>query len=151
MLDAFVDHLLLERRLSPHTARAYRADLASLGVFLARGDVGFGQATHSLLRRWLAHLGTRGYARSSVARKAASVRSFYAWAARRGLVEGDPAVLLGSPSPHSRLPRVLSVSEAEALASAPSRADRLRNKGGWVFSPCAGARRRRTAPRSARC
>ena len=123
MLDAFVDHLLLERRLSPHTARAYRADLASLGVFLARGGLGFGQATHSLLRRWLAHLGTRGYARSSVARKAASVRSFYAWAARRGLVEGDPAVLLGSPSPHSRLPRVLSVSEAEALASAPSRAD----------------------------
>jgi integrase/recombinase XerC len=117
-IDGFVDHLLLERGLSPHTALAYRGDLVSLGTFLARGDGAMASATHAQLRRWLAHLRTRGFARSSLARKAASVRTFYAWAHRRGIVPADPAILLAHPAPSSRLPTVLKQVEAERLATA---------------------------------
>jgi integrase/recombinase XerC len=72
-----------------------------------------------MLRRWLAHLRTRGYARASLARKAAAARAFYDWASRRGLTESNPALLLSGPAPRSRLPTVLKESEAELLATAP--------------------------------
>jgi len=122
-IDAFVDHLLFERRLSTHTAQAYRNDLTGLAVFLHRAGRGLGTADYRLLRRWLANLGTRGYARTSVARKAAAAGTFYAWAARRGMVEANPAALLSSPARGSRLPTVLKVAEAERLATAPPSGD----------------------------
>ena len=122
-IDAFVDHLLLERRLSTHTAQAYRTDLVSLGVFLRRAGRSLFEADYRVLRRWLAHLGTRGYARTSVARKAAAIGTFYVWASRRGMVEANPAALLSRPARASRLPGVLKVAEAERLATAPTPAD----------------------------
>jgi integrase/recombinase XerC len=119
MLDEFVRHLLLERHLSRHTAAAYEGDLCSLARFLERGGSTLPQASHASLRRWLAHLATRGFARSTVGRRAAAARTFYSWATRRGMVERDPALLLASPSPASRLPLVLKESEATILATAP--------------------------------
>ena len=123
VVAAFVDHLSLERRLSPHTASAYRVDVESLSSFLRRGGVPLLQATYPQLRRWLANLTTRGYARSSLARKAASIRTFYAWAARRHLIESNPAALLSRPVPASRLPTVLKAADAAALAEAPPDSD----------------------------
>jgi integrase/recombinase XerC len=119
-IDAFVEHLAHERRLSVHTVDAYRSDLASLAAFLHRGGRSLHDADYHLLRRWLAHLGTRGYARTSVARKAASIRSFYAWAGRRGLTPANPSTQLSHPSRPSRLPAVLKASDAEQLAGAPA-------------------------------
>lgn len=116
---AFLEHLRLERRLSLHTVAAYRADLEGLSAFLRRGGRGLLGATYPLLRRWLAHLGTRGYARSSVARKAASARAFYRYAQRRGLVAESPAALLLTPRVPRRLPTVLKASEAAALVESP--------------------------------
>ena len=118
-IDAFVDHLRLERGLSVHTVQAYRNDIASLSVFLARGRRTLLDADHAVLRRWLAQLRTRGYARSSLHRKAAGVRTFYAWANKRRLIATNPAALLTGPSPASRLPTVLKISEATLLATAP--------------------------------
>jgi site-specific recombinase XerD len=103
--------------------KAYRADVVSLATFLARGGIELDGATHQSLRRWLAHLGTRGYARSSLARKAASVRTFYAWATRGGWVDENPAALLAAPAPASRLPAVLKPAEAATLAEAPPGGD----------------------------
>ena len=57
-----------------------------------------------LLRRYLAYLTTRRYARSSVARKAASLRAYFGWCRRRGLVAVDPSERLGAPSAAGRLP-----------------------------------------------
>lgn len=119
LIEDFCRHLGLERRLSPHTVAAYRGDLEALATFLARGGRDLVTATHPLLRRWLAQLRTLGYARTSIARKAAAVRSFYGWARRRGHVERDPAILLGSPRVPERLPAVLKAVEAEDLVEAP--------------------------------
>jgi tyrosine recombinase XerC len=122
-IDAFVRHLELERRLSTHTATAYRDDLAGLATFLHRGGGSLATATYQQLRRWLAHLATRGYARSSIARKAASVRSFYRFATRRGLVASDPATTLSAPKVPSVLPPVLKAPEASTLIEAPGTLD----------------------------
>ncbi|HEY1331678.1 MAG TPA: tyrosine recombinase [Actinomycetota bacterium] len=118
-IDAFVDHLTLGRRLSPNTARAYRRDLFSLSEFLRRQGSGLLSADYAELRRWLANLRTLGFARSSIARKAAAVRTFYAWATAHKLTPANPATLLGAPAAASRLPSVLSASEAAELAEAP--------------------------------
>ena len=119
-IQAFEDHLVFERHLSPHTARAYRADLVAFSTFLQRGGAGLATANHATIRRWLAQLTTRGYARASVRRKAAAVRTFYVWATRRGMIPNNPAALLARPSAASRLPAILKPAEAGRLASTPT-------------------------------
>jgi site-specific recombinase XerD len=119
LIRSFSEHLRFGRGLSPHTVAAYRQDLEGLAAFAARGGGALASATYPLLRRWLAHLATRGYARSSISRKAAAVRGFYGWAHRRGLLASDPAELLAAPTPTNRLPTVLKRGEAKALVEAP--------------------------------
>jgi integrase/recombinase XerC len=119
LIERFVQHVSLERRLSPHTSAAYRSDLVGLGTFLARGGSSLEEATYPLLRRWLAHLGTRGYARATLSRKAAAIRSFYRYLARRGVVETNPASQLSAPKVPTLLPTVLKPGEAVALVEAP--------------------------------
>lgn len=118
-LDAFLRHLALERRLSSRTVDAYRQDLESLSAFLERSGTDLRGATYPLLRRWLAQLRTRQYARATIARRAAAVRGFYRFAVRRGLVERNPASLLMAPKLGTRLPTVLKSGEADDLVEAP--------------------------------
>jgi integrase/recombinase XerC len=68
-----------------------------------------------MLRRYLANLATRRYAKASIARIAASLRSYFQWCAKRALVDSDPSIRLSAPSPESRLPRVLGHGELHQL------------------------------------
>ncbi len=123
LIDAFLRHLADERRLSAHTVAAYRGDLEGLATFLARAGTNLAGATYPLLRRWLAYLATRGYARSSVARKSSAVRSMYRFLTHRGLVAANPASLLSGPKVPRLLPAVLKPDEAGTLVEAPAGAD----------------------------
>jgi integrase/recombinase XerC len=118
-IGEFADHLRFGRGLSMHTVVAYRNDVTSLAVFLARGGSSLAQADHLRLRRWLANLATHGYARASMARKTASARAFYTWAEGRGMVSTDPSTSLASPTKGSRLPSVLRRSEVARLLERP--------------------------------
>jgi len=120
LLEEFAGHLALERRLSPHTVDAYRRDLLQLATFLARSRRSLATASLPLLRRFLAQQSTRGYARTSVARRVGAIRTFYRWARARGVVADDPAALLGRPKAASRLPTVLRAGDAAALMEAPT-------------------------------
>ena len=119
LIDAFAGHLAQERRLSVHTVTAYRSDVGRLATFLERDRSSLTDATYPLLRRFLAQQHTLGYARASIARRVGAIRTFYRWAEREGHVVRDPSVLLGRPKVVNRLPTVLRVSEAAALAEAP--------------------------------
>jgi len=123
LVEEFLGHLALERRLSDRTVAAYRQDLEGLATFLERGGDDLAGASHRQLRRWLAHLATRRYARSSIARKAAAVRSFYRYAVRRGHLAASPASILASPKLPVRLPPVLKAREAADLVAAPEVGD----------------------------
>jgi integrase/recombinase XerC len=123
LVEAFRDHLALERRVSANTVDGYARDVGQLGVFLVRSGSSFEAATHRTLRRFLANQATRGYARSSVARRVAAIRTFYRWAVAMGAIEADPASALGRPKAESRLPAVLRPAEAAALMDAPTDAD----------------------------
>jgi integrase/recombinase XerC len=116
LTDAFERHLLLERNRSEHTVRAYVGDLVSLLDHLRRlGGTTAGDLDLRVLRSWLAKQRTAGAARSTLARRAASVRTFTSWAHGAGWLDNDAGQLLASPRPQRRLPSVLDGHEAKAL------------------------------------
>lgn len=118
-LAAFERHLSAERGLSPHTVRAYLADVrALLGHASDGGCQSLADLDVHVLRAWLAGLHGAGQARASLARRAASVRAFTAFAHERGWLVGDPGQLLGMPRAARRLPQVLTVEQMEAVLAA---------------------------------
>jgi integrase/recombinase XerC len=119
LIDAFVDHLRLERHLAAHTIAAYRGDVTQLATFLHRAGSSLLAADRQVLRRFLAQQHTLGYARASVARRVASIHAFYRWSVADGRSAADPSQLLGRPKVVNRLPTVLRPEEAEILVEAP--------------------------------
>ncbi|TXI61166.1 tyrosine recombinase XerC [Mycolicibacterium mageritense] len=121
VLDEFDQYLELERGYSAHTRRAYRGDVAALFEFVARrvGTAEPTKLTLPLLRSCLAEQAAAGAARTTLARRTSSVKTFTAWAARRGVLAGDPASRLQVPKAHRTLPAVLRQDQAlEALDAA---------------------------------
>jgi integrase/recombinase XerC len=107
------------RGASPHTVDAYRRDLAQFLAFCDRQGVSrLADIERGQVRRFLAHLDTRGYARRSIARKASSVRSFLDDAVREGRLETSPAEGLGRPKTPSSLPHALPSRSVEEALSA---------------------------------
>ncbi|MFA7323471.1 MAG: tyrosine-type recombinase/integrase, partial [Candidatus Nanopelagicales bacterium] len=115
-LEGFVRHLTFERGRSAHTVRAYAGDVAGLLRFAtAQQCMTPADIDLSLLRSWLGEQYDLGQARSTIARRAASVRAFTSWCERRGLIASDPGIRLKSPQVPLRLPTVLDVAQAERV------------------------------------
>ncbi|MEU7933215.1 tyrosine recombinase XerC [Micromonospora echinofusca] len=121
-VDDFAAHLAGVRNRSAHTVRAYVGDVVSLLDHAHRmGCAELPELDLSVLRSWLAKQRTTGAARTSLARRAASARTFSAWAHRCGLLPADVAGALASPRAHRDLPTVLRADQAAALVEAPGR------------------------------
>lgn len=121
-LDGFVRYLSLERGRSDHTVRAYRGDVENFASFA--GELGLtelGEVDLSRLRAWLASLDRQGLSRATLARRAATVRSFLAWAAREGYLRTDPSLRLKAPKRQGALPDVLSTAQLEPLLESAQR------------------------------
>jgi integrase/recombinase XerC len=115
-VDDFERHLRLERDRSAHTVRAYVGDVVGLLDHFARLGGRSPQALDlAVLRGWLGVQVAGGAARSTLARRAAALRTFTAWAHAQGLVDADPGQLLASPRAHRTLPPVLSVAQAATM------------------------------------
>jgi site-specific recombinase XerD len=106
---------LRTRGCSPHTLRAYGADVAELAEWATGRGLAPGELAYRDLRTYAAALSQKGLARSSVARKLAAVRSLHANLVRAGGAAQNPAELLPSPKRGSRLPRVLGPDELASL------------------------------------
>ncbi|WP_344472497.1 tyrosine recombinase XerC [Nonomuraea monospora] len=113
----FGRYLRLERDLSPHTVRAYLTDVNSL-LDHTNGDVE--GLDIGVLRAWLAGQHAAGKARATLARRTACARTFTAYCHRRGWLQSDPGLLLGSAKSPRTLPSVLDQRQAEAVLAAPS-------------------------------
>ncbi|MBW3540510.1 MAG: tyrosine recombinase XerC [Planctomycetes bacterium] len=121
-VDAFLRSLRIERNASELTLKSYSEDLAHLmeyfsedaGSMPAPGDVTVGQ-----LRAFTAYLHECGYARTTIARRLACLRSFFRYCCREGLAESNPAKALRTPRIGRRLPHFLSTEQVQALLEAP--------------------------------
>ena len=111
--ESYLDHLAHVRRLSPRTVRAYRGDLAD--VVAATGDPVLTDVDVHALREWLWESVQRGHSASTLARRAAAVRGFFAWALETGLVEVDPSARLVTPKRGRTLPRVATADGVSDL------------------------------------
>lgn len=113
----FEQHLVSERRASPHTVRAYLADLAELLAFAKGQDLDVGTC-----RAYLASLYGRNDG-ASIARKQSSLRTFFRLLVRRRLVTANPLTGLRAPRRARRLPAFLGKEEANRLLDAPAAPD----------------------------
>ncbi|MDQ3916079.1 MAG: tyrosine recombinase XerC [Actinomycetota bacterium] len=118
--ERFLRVCAAERDLSPHTVAAYRRDLGQFADWMARrGVTDVGRVDRTSLRRYVAFLGERRYARRSIARKMSAVRSLLNWAEGAGLIESNPASDIAVPKLDRPLPKVLKAPDAAALCELP--------------------------------
>ena len=105
VLDDFAEYLRLERNRSAHTVRAYVTDVRSLLGHLRErdADAAIGALDLPVLRSWLARQSAGGAARTTMARRTSSARTFTAWLARTGRLPADPGTRLASARPHRAL------------------------------------------------
>ena len=124
-LEAFIEHLRLNRNTSVHTAAAYQSDLRQLIEFSAGHLDKPLKRLHprdldlSVIRAYMAELYRRGQSRASVARKLSALRTFVRYLRREGWIDTDPAALAQSPRREHKVPAHLSIDEMTTLLDAP--------------------------------
>lgn len=123
-LKDFADFLLHERRYSPHTVRAYGADLDALAKYAEQhNNVDPDVWDVDFLRGFLARtvpLGDNNKSASTLARKQCTLRAFYKWRSRGQSEAHNPAALLRAPKLAKSLPRAIDVDAVLALLRVPS-------------------------------
>jgi len=127
-INEFLNHLKNERNASSHTIRSYEEDLSRFSEFLAEEDGEAAdpcQADSRKLRRYSAWLHAKGFAASTIARKLASLRTYYRYQRRQGVITADPAGGLRNPKQPKRLPRLLRVEEVIQILDGISTAEML--------------------------
>jgi integrase/recombinase XerD len=123
-VDAFLDHLRVERALSPKTVEAYAHDLAKLCAHVDEEGVGRGPLglDGAVVSTFLVRLGKSGLGARSAARHLSAVRSFVKFLLRERVIEADPCALIDRPKIGRRLPKVLTQAEIEGLLDVPDAA-----------------------------
>ena len=117
--SAFERYLEAERNLSVHTIRAYLGDLDSFFEHLARLDVtDFATLELAHIRSWLANQQVKGGARTTLSRRATSIRLFTKWATKKGYLTKDVGATLATPKGARTLPDVLTVADASLAMDA---------------------------------
>lgn len=125
-VDEYERYLRLEANRSAHTIRAYVGDVVGLLDHLHKlGGTRVADIDLAMLRGWLAVLRRNGAARTTIARRSASLRSFTGWACRTGLTGTDPGQMLASPRAHRPLPPVLDHAEAAAAMTSAEASEEL--------------------------
>jgi len=124
-IKRFLRYLEVERDVSAHTLKAYREDLAD---YLS-DDRGRPPSPASIspldLRQYVSDLHRAGYARTSISRRLASLRSFFRFAQREGIVDSNPAKPLRNPRKQRQLPHFMTSQEVERLLLAPNSSERM--------------------------
>jgi integrase/recombinase XerC len=130
-LKPFLNHLRYNRNVSPHTVRAYESDITQFMAFVAAdrqmlvSKISVRDLTPGVVRVYLAELGRRGDARSSMARKLSGLRTFLRYLRREGILGDDPSALAIAPKREQTLPAHLTEDEMTRLLEMPSDADPL--------------------------
>ena len=140
-IQRFVEHLKIERGFSPHTLRAYLADIEQFCDYLENGVrslerpqgepcspaslEALRRATRNDVRAFLAHVQTAGGTPRTSARKLAAIRAAYKFFVRVGDLEDNPAQAVKSPKLARNLPDVLTIPEVTVLMEAPDTSDTL--------------------------
>jgi len=145
LIDEFSNYLSFEKHFSEHTAKCYSADLDQFCGFLVpgesndsdadvsgnRGGAAVGTQTQvevekcllgcdvDKVREYLVELNKHGYSKSTLARKIATLRSFYKFLVKRNYLSNNPVVAIRTPKQEKKLPKFLEYEEVQRLLEAP--------------------------------
>jgi integrase/recombinase XerD len=119
VIEAFLDHLRVERRLAAHTLESYARDLAALEKYAAGLGVKADALDRHALEEFVRRQITRGLAPRSVARSVAAIRGYYRFLVLDRRLAGSPAEDLQPPHAWPALPKFLSLEEVDALIAQP--------------------------------
>lgn len=125
LIERFLDALWLESGLSENTLSAYRSDLGAYASWLARRNACLERAGRSVLLEYLAECVGRGARPRTTARLLSSVRRFYRYLVREGIVQIDPSAEVDSPKLGRSLPKSLTEDQVEKLLQAPDTANMI--------------------------
>lgn len=114
-VEAFLEHLRVERNVSAHTRDAYQRDLAALCAWAAMRSRGVLELRYDEIRAFVASEHRRGLSPKSLQRRLSACRSFYLWLLKRGRIDANPADAIRAPKAARKLPQVLDVDEAVQL------------------------------------
>jgi len=115
--EKFINYLKVEKNASPHTIVNYQVDLKAFAIFL--GDKEIGAVDHLTLRKFLAEMRAKNYSKRTVARKLASLRSFFRFLFREGYIKSNPITAVSTPKLDKKLPVVLDVDKVAKLLQSP--------------------------------
>lgn len=121
LIQKYLRYLEIERNSSSHTLVSYKKDLSQFLNYCSEtfgcepGDVSMEPIERLTIRLWLGELSESGYARSSIARKVASIRSFFKYCFKRGHIGKNPAHLLIVPKKEQRLPKTVQSEEIRQM------------------------------------
>ncbi len=115
----FINYLEVEKNASNYTLLNYHKDLEEFAAFINSDDLK--AVTHLKLRTWLAFLKKKNYAKSTIARKLAVLRSFFKFCVRENFIETNPALSLATPRQEKKLPNFLTENEIIKLLEAPDK------------------------------
>src|SRR3989338_2993748 len=120
-IDKFINYLKIEKNASGHTVLNYTIDLKNFAKFL--GDTGVDSVNYLFLRKYLASMKEKNYAKRTVARKLASLRSFFKFLYREGYIKTNPSSSIATPKLDKKLPIFLDPDEVSRLIESPSEKD----------------------------
>lgn len=116
-IEKFINYLKIEKNVSRHTITNYKIDLDAFSLFLADRDIS--AVDHLTLRRFLAEMRAKNYSKRTVARKLASLRSFFKFLYREGHIKSNPITAISSPKLDKKLPKFLDVDKVTRLILCP--------------------------------
>ena len=119
MIDPYLDHLRVERRLAAHTLESYARDLRALAKFAAGRRTRLEALDRHALEAFVRQQMSAGLAPRSVARSVAALRSFYRFLVVEGRIPHSPADDLRAPRAWPALPNFLSIEQVDALVESP--------------------------------
>jgi integrase/recombinase XerC len=122
LVRSFLEYLEAEKNYSDHTIESYQTDLVAFSEFAAEQKIREpGEIGRDVLRKFFAHLLDEGYSKKSIARKIASLRSFFKYLKRKQLVDSNPVLSIATPKLEQRLPGFLDEPAMQRLLDLPDR------------------------------
>jgi integrase/recombinase XerC len=117
LLERYLEHVRVEKRLAARTVELYALDLNKLSTHATQANVGLLQVHTSHIRRWVAQMHSGGRSGRGIALILSGWRGFYVWLGREGLMTSNPVQDVRAPKAGKPLPKALSVDDAVQLAS----------------------------------
>src|SRR3990170_4210385 len=117
LMAEFLKYLSVERNFSEHTQRNYLSDLEKFVEYIGNGNIK--NIGNLEIRGYLGHLNRLELKKSSIARKLATLRTFFRYLHREGYIDKNPAKIVATPKQEKSLPSYLSVDDAFRLVEAP--------------------------------